>query len=145
MSLSELERSAPALGVLVGEMTALADFDPYTSYKLHWFPYELTRCPSLRRSRVSTRALYGNYKYRPPFPLLKRTHGVGAPSACSVCSRPSPRLRQYWITLRVGTDALPLLLGSCSKACLDALPQPSARYLQRAHHGGTGLVQPPPE
>ena len=46
----------------VGEMTALEDFDPYTSYRLHWFPFEITRCPKLKDSRVSTRALYGNFK-----------------------------------------------------------------------------------
>src|SRR5207248_5153584 len=54
----------------VGEMTSLEKFTPYTWYSLHWFPYELTRCRSLRNSAVSTRALYGNYKYRPPFPRL---------------------------------------------------------------------------
>ena len=26
----------------IGEMTNLEEFDPYTSYSLHWFPYELT-------------------------------------------------------------------------------------------------------
>ncbi len=49
----------------IGEMTALEKFTPYTSYRLHYFPYEITRCPKLKESRVSTRALYGNYKYRP--------------------------------------------------------------------------------
>ena len=54
----------------VGEMAGLEEFDQYTSYRLHWFPYELTRCRELRESRVSPRAVYGNYKYRPPFPRL---------------------------------------------------------------------------
>src|SRR4051794_934109 len=54
----------------IGEMTSLEEFDPYTSYRLHWLPYEITRCQNLKRSRVSPRALFGNYKYRPPFPRL---------------------------------------------------------------------------
>src|SRR5919109_728152 len=41
----------------IGDMTNLEEFDPYTSSCLHWFPYEITRCKKLRRSRVSTRAL----------------------------------------------------------------------------------------
>ena len=38
-------------------MTNLEGLDPYTSYCLHWFPYEIIRCNKLKRSRVSTRAL----------------------------------------------------------------------------------------
>lgn len=56
----------------------LLAFEPYTSYSLHWFPYELTRCMNLRDSTVSTRALYGNIKYRPAFPRL---HPRGASAA----------------------------------------------------------------
>jgi hypothetical protein len=55
----------------IGAMAALEEFDPYTSHRLHWFPYEITRCAKLRSSTVSTRALFGNYKHRPPFPLLE--------------------------------------------------------------------------
>jgi hypothetical protein len=51
-------------------MTGLEVFTPYMSYRLHWFPYEITRCPALRDSTVSTRALYGNHKLRPPFRKL---------------------------------------------------------------------------
>jgi hypothetical protein len=43
----------------IGAMSGLEEFTPYTSYRLHWFPYELTRCSQLQRSTVSTRALYG--------------------------------------------------------------------------------------
>ena len=57
----------------IGDMDALEEFDPYTSYRLHWFPYEITRCANLKDSRVSTRALYGNHKYRPPFAKLPQT------------------------------------------------------------------------
>jgi hypothetical protein len=28
----------------IGGMTSLEEFDPYTSYCLHWFPYEITHC-----------------------------------------------------------------------------------------------------
>src|SRR5215510_7033466 len=55
----------------IGSMASLEVFEPYTSYSLHWFPYELTRCASLRDSTVSTRALYGNFKFRPAFPRLQ--------------------------------------------------------------------------
>jgi hypothetical protein len=32
----------------IGEMTILEKFTPYTSYRLHWFPYEITRCKKLK-------------------------------------------------------------------------------------------------
>lgn len=51
----------------IGDMTNLEEFSPYTSRRLHWFPYEITRCGRLVNSTVSTRSIYGNYKYRPPF------------------------------------------------------------------------------
>jgi len=54
----------------IGEMESFEQFTPYTSSLLHWFPYEITRCRNLKSSTVSTRALYGNYKFRPPFPHL---------------------------------------------------------------------------
>ena len=41
---SNLVRIPPEIGM----MTSLEEFDPYTSYRLHWFPYELTRCPNLK-------------------------------------------------------------------------------------------------
>ena len=43
----------------IGQMSELEKFDPYTSYRLHWFPYEITRCRRLKDSTVSTRAIYG--------------------------------------------------------------------------------------
>ena len=73
----------------IGEMEALEYFDPYTSYQLHWFPYEITQCKNLKDSRVSTRALYGNRKNRMGFPRL--THNPvrysGDSLKCSVCSK----------------------------------------------------------
>jgi len=55
----------------IGAMTSLEIFEPYTSHRLHWYPYEPTRCPRLSDSTVSTRVLYGNFKFRPPFPALR--------------------------------------------------------------------------
>jgi hypothetical protein len=136
----------------IGGMTALAYLDIYTSYWLHFFPYELTRCSALRDSRVSTRALYGNYKYRPPFSHL--THPKNAavlswvtPAACSVCNAPvdTERVVRRWITLVVGTDWLPLLVNACSMECIHQLPTPPAGYVREAHLGGLDIVQPPPE
>lgn len=54
----------------IGAMTSLEEFTPYTSYRMHWFPYEITRCTRLMRSTVSTRSLFGNHKLRAPFPRL---------------------------------------------------------------------------
>ena len=96
----------------IGHMSALETFIPYTSYRLHWFPYEILHCSSLQDSTVSTRALYGNYKFRPTFPQLP-THlpGNASPNRCSVCQSSSEddELQQWWISLRVATDVLPLL------------------------------------
>ena len=33
----------------IGAMTELEEFSPYTAYRLHWFPYEITRCSNLTR------------------------------------------------------------------------------------------------
>jgi hypothetical protein len=127
----------------IGAMTSLEKFTPYTSYRLHWFPYELTRCRKLTRSTVSTRALFGNHKIRAPFPRLQppsgsvadldlenldpRRWGATALHRCSVCDRPvrPSELRQVWISLRVATDVLPLLVNACSTECVAALPHPS--------------------
>ena len=52
-----------ALPPEIGQMTNLEVFTPYTSRRLHWFPYEITRCTALRASTVSTRHLYGNFHF----------------------------------------------------------------------------------
>ncbi|MEM8905786.1 MAG: hypothetical protein AAGF02_18940, partial [Actinomycetota bacterium] len=31
----------------IGQLRSLTNFVPYTSYRLHWFPYEITRCAAL--------------------------------------------------------------------------------------------------
>jgi hypothetical protein len=146
----------------IGAMASLETFEPYTSYSLHWFPYELTRCANLRDSTVSTRALYGNFKHRPAFPRLQprgvlaaqpthdgldpRVWGVESVRSCSVCGGPfdSARFRQQWISLRVATDVLPLLVNACSTACVEALPRPPDGYVATPHQGGRIIEQPKP-
>jgi hypothetical protein len=129
----------------IGDMKNLEEFDPYTSRCLHWLPYEITRCQHLTRSRVSTRCLYGNYKYRPPFPRLPQISAVLAPATCSVCGEPCTqgKIHQRWISLRVATDILPLLVHACSEKCIDSLPKPAFGYVQRAHCGGLELERAP--
>ncbi|MFI9756477.1 leucine-rich repeat domain-containing protein [Streptomyces sp. NPDC051963] len=144
----------------IGAMTSLEEFTPYTSYRLHWFPYEITRCLKLTRSTVSTRALFGNYKLRPPFPRLQpfrtsvteldpahldpRRWGATAVHSCSVCDRPIEQrgLHQVWISIRVATDVLPLLVHACSTQCVDALPDGAQDYIAAPHQGGR-VNQPP--
>lgn len=140
----------------IGAMTSLEMFDPYTSHRLHWYPYELTRCANLRSSRVSTRALYGNFKNRPPFPALRPmtadaglstldpgVFGAESVRSCSVCDGPiGAGLRQVWISHWVGTDVLPLLVNACSDACVASLPAGAANHVPTPHTGGPDVGQP---
>ncbi|MEV6929384.1 leucine-rich repeat domain-containing protein [Dactylosporangium sp. NPDC051485] len=142
----------------IGAMTSLEVFEPYTSHRLHWYPYELTRCAKLANSTVSTRVLYGNFKFRPAFPALRPLTGAGevdlatldpgvwgadAVRSCSVCGGPvDHELRQVWISRRVGTDVLPLLVNACSAGCVAALPEPHSGYVPTPHTGGPDVVQP---
>jgi hypothetical protein len=148
---SNLVRIPPQIGM----MTNLEEFTPYASYRLHWFPYELTRCRNLKRSTVSTRALYGNFKYRPPFPelvsevdrigaLKPGTWGATTIRTCSVCDRPIGNSGpvQAWISVRVAADVLPLLVNACSAACIEALPAPPEGYVRSPHRGGPTVEQP---
>jgi len=127
----------------IGEMTNLEQFTPYTSYRLHWFPYEITRCKKLKDSTVSTRTLYGNYKFRIPFPRLPVEERIeaGSPIRCSVCNTSinDSNLHQVWISLRVATDVLPLLVNACSQACINKLPRPPKNYVQEPHMGGLNI------
>jgi hypothetical protein len=131
----------------IGDMEGLQEFIPYTSYGLHWFPYEITRCHQLTASTVSTRALYGNYKYRPPFPSLSSPITMLVSGRCSVCDKQfNPiHVEQVWISLGVGSDVLPLLVNACSKDCISKLPEPSNDYIQLHHKGGLSLQQPDAE
>ncbi|MCY1506773.1 hypothetical protein D3C87_143090 [compost metagenome] len=139
---SSLKRIPPE----IGEMEALEYFDPYTSYSLHWFPYEITKCKNLKDSRVSTRALYGNYKNRMGFPRLDHNpvRYTGDTVNCSICGTimTYEQTNQLWISLYVGTDTLPLLANLCSKECESRLPVPPKNYIQFPHKGGADLVQP---
>ena len=139
---SHLVRIPPA----IGEMANLEEFDPYTSYCLHWFPYEITRCKKLKRSRVSTRALYGNRKYRLPFPRLPSISADLTPASCSVCHGPFTMHGpfQMWISLRVATDVLRLLVHACSRECAQNLPKAPEGYVPETHQGGLEVKQPPP-
>lgn len=146
----------------IGDMESLERFEPYTSHCLHWFPYEITRCRRLGHSVVSTRSLYGNFKYRPPFPGLQPgrasaagldlSHldpalwGADAAAKCSVCcsALTSAGFHQAWISARVGTDVLPLLVNACSTECIAKVPPGAAGYLRTPHGGGSAVLQPPP-
>lgn len=118
---SSLVRVPPELARLVD----LREFVPYRSHSLHWYPYELTSCESLAETTVSTRALYGNEKNHAPFPKLTPPRIVPsiAPASrpCGVCGETyeDRGTHRRWISRRVGTDVLPLLVNACSDACLE--------------------------
>jgi hypothetical protein len=137
---SHLRRLPPQ----IGRMVALEDLDIYTSYSLHWLPYEVLRCSRLCKSRISTRALYGNRNTRLPFPQLSRPVEALIPPTCSVCDRPfgevTPQL--FWVTLRVGTDTVPLLIHSCSHDCTLSVPSAPPNYFERPHKGGVDVGMP---
>ncbi|GAA1238958.1 hypothetical protein GCM10009646_28730 [Streptomyces aureus] len=40
-----------------------------------------------------------------------------------------------WISLRVATDVLPLLVNACSSACVAALPGGAQDYIPTPHKG----------
>jgi hypothetical protein len=129
----------------IGQMLNLEELDFYTSYCLHWLPYEVTRCVNLKKTRFSTRALYGNYKYRPPFPKLNVDESKEhVPAECSVCrqSIDARSFHQSWITLWVATDVLPLLVNACSDDCIRQLPTPAFGYVSQPHAGGLNVTQP---
>jgi hypothetical protein len=141
----------------IGAMASLEVFEPYTSPRLHWFPYELTRCRNLRSSTVSTRRIFGNFKYRSPFPEVGSGPGpvpAGGPDpgrwgadsiiSCSVCGGPVTErgVRQAWLSARVATDVLPLLVNACSDACIAALPPGAEGHVRVPHSGGPGIAQP---
>jgi hypothetical protein len=139
---SSLKRIPPE----IGEMESLEYFDPYGSYHLNWFPYEITKCKKLKDSRISTRALYGNYKNRMGFPRLDHNpvKNFGKKLNCSVCEKELryENTNQLWITAHVGTDTIPMLANLCSKECENSLPKPPENYVQLPHKGGADLVQP---
>ena len=133
----------------IGQMESLEYFDPYTSYDLHWFPYEITDCNNLKDSRISTRVLYGNYKNRMGFPRLDKNpvRYFREKLHCSVCKKgiTYEETNQLWISLKIGTDIVPLLVNACSEQCEKSLPKPPENYVQYPHKGGSDLKQPPDE
>ena len=140
-------------GALLASSNASAQeyFDSYTSYFLHWYPYEITRCGKLNDSRLSTRAVYGNMKFRPPFPHLYQPENKDAfafvtPGNCSVCTASLDKSNVYrrWISLNVGTDTAPLLVNACSMNCIDSLPPTPENYVSGPHVGGHHIQQPAP-
>jgi hypothetical protein len=137
---SHLRRLPPE----IGRMTSLRALDIYTSYSLHWLPYEVTRWANLSASRMSTRALYGNRNTRLPFPRLSRPIEELLPTTCSVCDQPfGERIPQpFWTTQRVGTDYVPLLIHSCSSSCINSVPSASSGFFERPHKGGGGVEMP---
>lgn len=140
---SHLRRLPPE----IGRLSSLEYLDIYTSYSLHWLPYEVTRCSQLRESRMSTRALYGNIKTRLPFPRLAGSIATLAPETCSVCDRPfgDHGVQVFWTTQRIGTDTVPLLVHSCSPACTASIPDAPEEYHSRPHKGGGGVGMPDPD
>lgn len=136
-NLSSLPRS-------ISSCSKLKIFEPYTSYRLHWFPYELKKCQKLAKSCISTRALYGNYKLRAPFPDLTkfRWSWPTGNDFCSVCEGKSRPTEQYWISQKVGTDVIPLLVSVCSEDCLGMVGHGAEGYVSRPHKGGLSLNQP---
>lgn len=129
----------------IGQMSNLEKFEPYTSYRLHWFPFEIVHCQKLKKSCVSTRAIYGNFKYRMPFPRLPSISAELTPKVCSICSGPftAKGPQQVWISLKVATDVLPLMVHACSVPCVSALPQSAPNYVMGPHFGGREMKQPP--
>lgn len=146
----------------IGNMDNLEEFTPYTSYRLHWFPYEITRCANLQRSTMSTRAVYGNFstghrshsceprlsqQKTSASETLSRERGAPQPyppaaSATSRSTRSTCGRSGYRATYQA-TMSCPLLVNACSAECVEALPEPAAGYVQRAHTGGPSLEQPP--
>ena len=140
---SNLSSIPPAIALC----TSLQEFIPYTSYRLHWFPYELKHCPHLQKSCISTRALYGNYKFRPPFPDLRKWRwqpsGQDSRGRCSVCGTEGDNLDQYWVSQAVATDVIPLLASVCDDDCLHMIGPGAEGYVATAHRGGADVAQPP--
>jgi hypothetical protein len=139
---SSLERIPPT----IAKMKSLEKFTPYTSARLRWFPYEITKCNNLKESTISTRKLYGNYKLRLPFPDLntERVEFVDYTTKCGICERVQDKelFEQYWISLWVGTDVIPLLINVCSETCFAIIPSGADNYIDKPHKGGLNQIQP---
>ena len=123
----------------IAELKSLEKFTPYTSYGLRWFPYEIIECKKLKESTVSTRALFGNKKNKKPFPYLTENpvkYFEG--NKCSICKKEENenQFEQYWVSIQIGTDVLPLLAIICSNECFSKLAKPHKDYFPTPHKGG---------
>jgi hypothetical protein len=49
------------------------------------------------------------------------------------------QIHRAWISLRVATDVLPLLVHACSEKCIENLAKPAFGYVQRPHLGGLDI------
>lgn len=130
----------------ISECENLRKFEPYRSYRLHWLPYEIKRCEKLIDSTISTKALYGNYKLRSPFPDLKQNKwGWDINNdLCSICGEKSTSIQQYWISEVVATDVVPLLVSVCGVNCLSKVGDYFLEdYICYPHQGGLMILQPP--
>lgn len=132
----------------IGNLSKLTEFVPYTSYNLHWLPYEVhdTRLP---KAHISRRAMYGYSDRLPlprlaPFPTgaksLQETAArvvvsnsldeskltavvvdyINSANRCSYCHEP------YWETSYQcwsiwSYDRVPLLALVCSRQCVARL------------------------
>lgn len=67
--------------------------------------------------------------------LDPRRWGATAIHRCSVCDHPIAQvgLHQVWISLRVATDVLPLLVSACSSVCVAELPDGAGRATSPHH------------
>ncbi|MFD9444189.1 hypothetical protein [Streptomyces sp. NPDC060001] len=97
----------------------------------------------------------------PPFPKLQpapvsaadldlgtmdpRRWSATATHHCSVCDRLVEQggLHKVWISLRVATDVLPLLVNACSSTCVAALPDGARDYIPTPPGGR--VDQPAPD
>ena len=68
----------------------------------------------------------------------------GTTLKCSVCEKPITyeETDQFWITLRIGTDVVPLLANLCSQDCKTKLPTPPKGYVPFPHKGGADIKLP---
>lgn len=130
----------------IGKMESLEYFDLYTSYDLKWFPYEIIKCIALKDSRISTRALFGNFKNKKPFPDLSNNsfRYYSGNMICSSCRKviENENVDQYWISKLVATDVIPLLVNVCSESCKDAIDKDEVEdkyYINCCHKGGDNV------
>ena len=84
----------------LGKLGQLRELDMYTSYNLHYLPFEVVRCKRLVSSRFSTRTLFGNYKNdlaAPALPPTRRQCRSARSSATGHGRRPVAPLWLAWV------------------------------------------------